>query len=168
MMKLIYAPNHMLETQVEKFDFENLNPYAIAEEMVEVMEKHKGLGLAANQDGLNAQVFVMKPQLNMMKPFALFNPVIRGLSKEIEAGEESCLSYPDLVLKIRRPKSVMIEYTNAEQQQKQLKLDDIDARIFLHEYDHLYGINFVDRVSKLKIDMAKKKAKKRNKIYGRT
>jgi peptide deformylase len=168
MMKLIYAPNHMLETPVEKFDFENLNPIAIAEEMIEVMEKHNGIGLAANQVGLNGQVFVMKPQISMMQPFAVFDPIIRGLSKEIEEGEESCLSYPDLVIKVKRPKSVMIEYTNTAREQKQLKLNDMDARIFLHEYDHLHGINFVDRISKLKLDMAVKKSQKRKKIYGRT
>ena len=168
MMKLIYAPNHMLETPVDKFDFENLNPLAIAEQMIEVMDKHHGVGLAANQVGLNGQVFVMKPQIRMMQPFAGFDPIIRGFSKELEEGEESCLSYPDLVIKVKRPKSVMIEYTNTAREQKQLKLNDMDARIFLHEYDHLHGINFVDRISKLKLDMAVKKSQKRKKLYGRT
>ena len=167
-MKLIYAPNHMLETPVDKFDFENLNPLAIAEQMIEVMDKHNGVGLAANQVGLNGQVFVMKPQISMMQPFAVFDPIIRGLSKELEEGEESCLSYPDIDIKVKRPKSVMIEYTNTAREQKQLKLNDMDARIFLHEYDHLHGINFVDRISKLKLDMAVKKSQKRKKLYGRT
>ena len=46
------------------------------------------------------------------------------------------------------------------------KFDDLDARIFLHEYDHLYGIQFIDRVSKLKLEMAEKKRYKKRKIHG--
>jgi peptide deformylase len=167
MMELIKAPNPMLETPVEKFDFVNLNPKAIEAQMIELMLKNNGLGLAANQVGLNARVFVMKPQKLRLPPFAVFDPVIEGLSNEKDIAPEGCLSYPGLVLNVKRPISVMLRFFNSDQEEKRLKLDEIDARIALHEYDHLFGVNFVDRVSKLKFDIAMRKMKKRMK-YGRT
>lgn len=166
MMKLVLAPDVQLETPVVPFDFENLNPHAIAEEMIELMLREGGLGLAANQVGLNAQVFVMKPILEKTGPFAVFNPIIAGLSKETELGPEGCLSHPGLFLKVKRPISCIVEFLDVNQEKKRLKLNDIDARIFLHEYDHLYGIQYIDRVSKLKYKFAEKKRLKKEKMNG--
>jgi len=142
--------------------------------MIELMNKHSGLGLSANQVGFPMQIFVMKALLNKKHgdPVIVMNPIIKGLSEEIEAGVEGCLSHPDLILKVRRPVSVMVEFDTLTSDLKDVihieaKYDDIDARIFLHEYDHLYGIQFIDRVSKLKLDMAeKKRLKKGKKVNG--
>jgi len=176
MMKLIKAPDVMLETQVQKFDIENIHPAPIAMEMIDIMTKESGLGLSANQVGFDGQIFVMRAVLNKQfgSPVVVINPVIKGLSKEIEPGVEGCLSHPGLVLKVRRPVSCMVEFDTLTPDMKstmhvEAKFDDIDARIFLHEYDHLYGIQFIDRVSKLKLEMAEKKRvknKKKGKVYG--
>jgi peptide deformylase len=116
----------------------------------------------------------MKALLNKQHgdPVIVMNPIIKGLSEEIESGVEGCLSHPDLILKVRRPVSVMVEFDTLTSDMKDVihieaKYDDIDARIFLHEYDHLYGIQFIDRVSKLKLNMAeKKRLKKGKKVNG--
>jgi peptide deformylase len=142
--------------------------------MIELMQKHSGLGLSANQVGFPMQIFVMKALLNKQHgdPVIVMNPIIKGLSEEIESGVEGCLSHPDLILKVRRPVSVMVEFDTLTSDMKDVihieaKYDDIDARIFLHEYDHLYGIQFIDRVSKLKLNMAeKKRLKKGKKVNG--
>jgi peptide deformylase len=142
--------------------------------MIDVMNKEGGIGLSANQVGLNAQIFVMKPVLNKQygSPLVVINPIVTGISKEIEEGIEGCLSHPGLMLKVRRPISCIVEFDTLTDDFKNVihvdtKFDDIDARIFLHEYDHLHGIQFIDRVSKLKLKLAEKKIEKRKK-NGRT
>ena len=174
MMQLITAPNHMLESPVVKFNYEALHPGPIALDMIELMNKESGLGLSANQVGLNAQIFVMKAILNKEHgdPLVVINPVIKGLSQEKESSVEGCLSHPGLFLKVKRPISCVVEFDTLTNDLKDVihveaKFDDIDARIFLHEYDHLHGIQFIDRVSKLKLEMAEKKRfKKQRKING--
>jgi len=168
MMKLILAPNVMLETSVDKFDPSYMHPAPIALDMIDLMTKESGLGLSANQVGLNAQIFVMKPILNKKygQHTVVMNPVIKGLSKEIEEGVEGCLSHPGLFLKVKRPISCIVEFDTLTDDLRDVihveeKFDDIDARIFLHEYDHLHGIQYIDRVSKLKYQLAEKKRIKR-------
>lgn len=173
-MNLIKAPNVMLENPVQRFDIENIHPAPIALEMIELMNKESGLGLSANQVGFDGQIFVMKSLLNKQygSPMVVINPIIKGLSKEIEQGIEGCLSHPGLLLKVRRPISCMVEFDTLTSDFKNVihvdtKFDDIDARIFLHEYDHLHGIQFIDRVSKLKLQLAeKKRLKQKRKIHG--
>jgi peptide deformylase len=102
----------------------------------------------------------------------VLNPIIKGLSAEIEEGIEGCLSYPGILLKVRRPISCIVKFDTLTNDLKDVihvetKFDDIDSRIFLHEYDHIHGIQFTDRVSKLKLQMAEKRKVKRNK-NGRT
>lgn len=162
-MKLVIAPDEFLDKEVKEFDFDNLDAKAIEAEMVATMEKEGGIGLSANQVGLDAQIFVMKTFLDketFPAPFAVINPVIEGISKEIEAGPEGCLSHPDLFLTVRRPKAVRVKFLDSNAKECKIQLNDFDARIFLHEYDHLHGIDFTHRVSKLKLDMARKKQKK--------
>jgi peptide deformylase len=147
-----------------------MHPAPLALDMIDIMNKESGLGLSANQVGLNAQIFVMKTILNKThgNPLVVINPIITGLSKEIEEGIEGCLSHPDLFLKVRRPISCTVEFDTLTNDLKSVihvdtKFDDIDARIFLHEYDHLHGIQFTNRVSKLKLTMAEKRRLKRKK-----
>jgi peptide deformylase len=158
----------MLETPVKTWPFDQLHPAPIALDMIDIMLKESGLGLSANQVGVPFQIFVMKPVLNKQygDSTVVINPVIKGLSKETEEGPEGCLSHPGLFLKVKRPISCIVEFDTLTSDFKNVihvetKFDDIDARIFLHEYDHLHGIQYVDRVSKLKYKMAEKRRIKR-------
>jgi peptide deformylase len=163
-MKLIYSPDPWLEKQVQPFDFDALNAEEVEKEMIDIMLKEGGIGLSANQVGLDAQVFVMKPILLTDKtPFALFNPSIEQVTINNADEPEGCLSHPNLFLKVKRPRGVVVNYLDKTGKECKLELYDIDARCFLHEYDHLQGIEFTERVSKLKLDMARKKQKKVNK-----
>jgi peptide deformylase len=174
-MKLITAPNAMLETPVEKFDFEYFgHPAPIALDMIDLMRKEGGLGLSANQVGFPFQIFVMRAVLNKQygDVTVVMNPIIKGLSQEMEKNPEGCLSHPGLILKVKRPISCIVEFDTLTSDFKNVihveaKYDDIDARVFLHEYDHLHGIQFIDRVTKLQYDMAEKRRVKRIK-NGRT
>jgi peptide deformylase len=127
-----------------------------------------GIGLSANQVGLDAQIFVIKPHLlESNEPFAVINPTIESLTPEVEILPEGCLSHPDLFLQVKRPRGLVAKYLDITAKECIIELYDIDARCFLHEFDHLYGIEFIDRVSKLKLELARKKQFKRIK-NGRT
>lgn len=168
-MKLVKSPDPWLERIVDPFDFESMDAAAIAQEMIQTMEAEGGIGLSANQVALNAQIFVMKPHLlEDNTPFTVINPVILEISSDIELMPEGCLSHPDLFLSVKRPKGIIAKYFDIDAKECIIELYDIDARCFLHEYDHLQGIEFVDRVSKVKLDMARKKQQKIRKKYGRT
>ena len=99
------------------------------------------------------------------EPFAVINPVIQKISEETSLEYEGCLSYPNLILKISRPRKLVASFLDADAKECTIELEGYDARCFLHEYDHLQGIDFTDRVSKLKLDMAKKKKAKIEKRY---
>ena len=161
-MELIHAPNDWLNKKVKDFDFEQMNAVEIAQEMVDIMSKNYGLGLSANQVGLDASIFVIQPKehAELKEPFAVINPEILKVSNETQLGPEGCLSYPGLFINVSRPKELVAKFLDAEAKECILTLRGLDARCFLHEYDHLQGIEFTDRVSKLKLEMAKKKQKK--------
>lgn len=161
-MKLIEAPNSWLEKIVQPYDFDTDDIDITSQKMIDIMIARSGLGLSANQVELDAQIFVMRPQLTEDKsPLTVINPSIVAVSEETDIQAEGCLSYPDLYLDVKRPKSIIAKYFDTDGVECTIELYDIDARCFLHEYDHLQGIVFTDRVSKLKLDRALKKQQKR-------
>jgi len=171
-MKLITYPNDFLEKRVDPFDFETQDAKQIEKDMIEIMEKHQGVGLAANQVEFNGQIFIIKPTglkgYEDEKPFAIINPKITAVSEEMIEGEEGCLSFPLLYLKVKRPFGLVTECLDSSGKECTIELTGWNARIFGHEYDHLYGINYIDRVSKLKLDLAKKKQQKLIKKFSRS
>ena len=169
-LKLVRYPDPFLAKEVAPFDFDKYNAVEIEAEMIRLMEEEKGVGLSANQVGLDAQIFVMKPDElkghEDNKPFAIINPKITAVSQDTVLGEEGCLSFPLLFFKVKRPTGMVIEYLDSTNKECTIELVGWNARIAGHEYDHLYGINFTDRVSKLKLDIAKKKQIKLLKRFG--
>ena len=160
-MELIKAPNEWLDRVVKPFDFDTLDAKDISERMIELMRSQSGLGMSANQVGIDGQIFVMRPILLEDKtPLVVINPEVVSASTETELMVEGCLSYPDLFLHVKRPKHIVAKYLDIDAKECTIELYDIDARCFLHEFDHLNGIKFTDRVSKLKLDRALKKQKK--------
>lgn len=167
-MKLLLHPNSFLETPVKPFDIAVYDPFEISAGLTEVMIAHSGLGLSANQVGFDGQIFTMTPILNksLGSIITVINPVVLEVGMTSNTGVEGCLSHPGLYLNVKRPKTCTVEFmclTNNSSQVtiERLELHNNDARIFLHEYDHLMGVQFTDRVSKTKLCMAKKKRQKR-------
>ncbi len=161
MMKLIKSPNTWLQKTVDPFDFNTLDAKEVSENMIALMTQEGGIGLSANQVGINAQIFVMKPHLlEDNSPLTVINPTIDKVSINSELMPEGCLSHPDLFLKVTRPKGLVVKFLDIDAKECIMELYDLDARCFLHEYDHLQGIEFTNRVSRLKLDMAKKKQTK--------
>lgn len=163
-MKLIYSPDPWLEKQVKEFDFDALDAKEISDNMIDIMSSNRGIGLSANQVGLDAQIFVMKPHLlDDTSILTIINPTIESVTINMKMDKEGCLSHPNLWLNIKRPRGLHVKYLDIHGKECTIELYDIDARCFLHEWDHLQGIEFTDRVSKLKLQMAKKKLHKLNK-----
>jgi peptide deformylase len=157
-MQLVKSPSQWLQKKVQPFNFDEQDAAGIADSMIQLMEKEGGIGLSANQVALDAQIFVMKPYLLTDKtPFAVINPEIVEVTVNTEDDPEGCLSHPGLYINVKRPKGIVAKYLDINAKECTIELYDIDARCFLHEYDHLNGIEFTDRVSKLRLHRAKKK-----------
>lgn len=163
-MKLIYHPHPALEKQVQPFDFDKLDAKDIEKQMIDIMTSNHGVGLASNQVDLDAQIFVMEPKdlegYEDGKPFAVINPKIEAVSEQRILGEEGCLSFPGLFFKVDRAQALMAKFLDSNAKECTIEFIGWNARIFQHEFDHLQGINYIDRVSKMKVDMAKKKQQK--------
>jgi len=162
-MELLKISDPILRDIPTEFDFETQNAQELADKLWAKCRELRGLGLSANQVGIDARVFVMGTADDNRKN--MFNPNIIGVSKETELAAEGCLSLPGLWLNIRRPKEVTISYKNVAGEYVVEQLAGLEARIALHEYDHMVGLNFMDRASKLKREMALKSLEKRAKRY---
>jgi peptide deformylase len=151
-------PNHELMNRVPKlFDFEKDKDSAcfIGSVLFQKMGDLGGIGLSANQLGLDMQVFVMAN--NDDKGIYIFNPQIIETSKQEVTFKEGCLSYPGIFLYIKRPLEIKAKYYNEFGEENVVVYRGLTARVFQHEYDHMMGTDFTRKVSKFKLNLAKKK-----------
>ena len=134
----------------------------LSEAMFDTMKKYGGIGLSANQVGLPFNMFVVgdHPEIEKGLKMTCFNPMIISSSVEEETMKEGCLTFPFVFLSITRPRKVVVKYEDENGDLKEGSLDGMISRVFQHEHDHMLGKTFVDGVSKLKLDMAYKKAEK--------
>ena len=110
------------------------------------MFHHNGVGLSANQIGIEERAFVMMIDIESQETITCFNPRIIKESKGEVVMEEGCLSYPELFLDISRPSTIVVKYEDEGKQIHKKQLTGYYARIFQHEYDHMEGIDFTERV----------------------
>jgi len=157
-MKLVESTHPLLYEPTKEFVFDgSTDPKELSETMFELMEKHQGVGLSANQIGLNYKVFVLGHEGYKL---TVFNPRIMEESKEQVIMEEGCLSFPLVIVKVKRPKSIVAEYQDETGEKLRINLSGLTARIFLHEYDHMLGITMRQRVSAIKWNVANGKKRK--------
>lgn len=152
-----------LKTPSVEYDF-NIDGDAklLERQLIEIMIKNKGIGLAANQVGIAKRVFVMGKDSynNFSNPCAMFNPIIVESSNILLEDREGCLSYPGLWLKIKRPEWVLVGYYDSDGILKENKFQGYAAKCFQHELDHLNGVCFIDKISRLKLQLAMRKQRK--------
>lgn len=122
------------------------------------MKLFGGIGLSANQCGVLHRVFIL--EANNGQIVACINPKVIKQSDELAKENEGCLSFPGLSLRIERPLSIDVEFTNLDGELIQATLEDTEARCFLHELDHMNGIRFVDHVGAATLHMARQKQEK--------
>ena len=166
-LKLIDPMNDLLKRAPAKFDFEKADPIQVKEDLLEAMEWVGGVGLSANQVGLDMAVFVIGDGQEEGVTKAFYNPEIVGCSKDEDVMKEGCLSFPGLWLMVKRPKQVVIKYYDEDNEEKIETYEGVAARVILHEYDHMLGANFTMRVSKLKLERAFKALEKKIKKHQR-
>jgi peptide deformylase len=145
--------------EVTEFDTPDLHKFL--DDMFESMYAHKGVGLAAPQIGIPRKIAVIDVS-NGEKPedkLVLINPTIVKVDGKQE-GEEGCLSIPGFREQVKRGRSVIIRARNVQGELFERTGEDLLARAFLHETDHLYGKLYITHISALKRDLMKRKIKK--------
>ena len=133
---------------IEKFE----NDY------IKLMLDEKGMGMAANQVGITKRFFAIGHETfdTFQKHAIIWNPEVISFSKEKVIDLEGCLSFKGVWLKVERPSTVEVKYETTQGETKTARLEGMESKCFQHECDHLDGITFNKRVSKLRWDMAKK------------
>ncbi|MGD0772115.1 MAG: peptide deformylase [Candidatus Solibacter sp.] len=152
----------VLEREAEKVtEFDTPELHKFLDDMFESMYAAKGVGLAAPQIGFSRKISVIDVS-NGERPedkLVLINPSIVKVEGKQE-GEEGCLSIPGFREQVRRGRSVTIRAQNAKGEVFEQTAEDLLARAFLHETDHLNGRLYITHISALKRDLMKRKIKK--------
>ena len=146
------------DNMLKEEGFENRKE--LSDLMFDTMKKYGGIGLTCNQVGLPFNMFVLGDHIQLENGLKMtcFNPFIVTRSEETVVMKEGCLTYPFLFLSITRPRKVVVKYEDENKELKEAHLDGMMSRIFQHEYDHIMGRTFTERASKMKLDLAYKKA----------
>lgn len=161
-LQLVDDNHPFLSTVLEEFDFNNPpeDPIQLAHKLAATMTSHGGMGLSANQVGLPYRVFTMATS-----PITTcFNPRIVDQGDEQILLDEGCLSFPGLLVKIKRVKSIKVRFTLPNGEVKTEKYSGITARVFLHELDHMNGVKFISRAGTMAKSVAIRKWSKLKKI----
>ena len=156
--KIVTLPDPVLKRKahtVNKFD---KDLHALLDDMVETMRAAPGVGLAAPQIGLSERIIVIeyfeRPEDEEVeeapkKVWAVINPEIVKASEEMLMGVEGCLSIPGLVGEVERHMEVQVKGLNRHGKPMKVRAKGWLARIFQHEIDHLNGVLFTERATRL-------------------
>ncbi len=125
----------------------------LAQDMVETMDVSNGIGIAAQQVGHAIKLFVLRRYIDgpdgkwtVSEPIVYINPKIVAHSKETWVSDEGCLSIPKINLPVERPVKIKVEYTRLDGSHVVEEIEGMNARVILHENDHINGVLFIDRV----------------------
>ena len=137
-----------------KFNFEDVDASMLTNIMLDRMTEMGGVALSAPQVGLNICMFVMGIDQARIE---VFNPIIVSYSKDESLMNEGSLTFPGMLVVVKRPTTVTVEYYNKKGELQQNKFQGLTARIFQHAFDHLQGTSIKEKVSKLKWELATKR-----------
>lgn len=143
-LNIRYLGDPVLRKKAEKIDKFDDNLKELMPEFIKQMYKLDGVGLAAPQLGIAKAFFVMDDGESFR---VVINPEIKSFFGENKRLEEGCLSVPGIYADIERPEGIKVVYQNEEGKIIEEELHENASRIFQHEYDHLEGILFTDKLS---------------------
>jgi peptide deformylase len=148
MLRVIQYPHPTLRRMSKPLKRVDVDLRDIVREMFELMYKHRGVGLAANQVDLPYRLFITNPSgdPNSGEEHVFINPVLRRPRGMVEA-EEGCLSIPEVYAPVKRAEKIDIDAYDLDGQPVRLELDGLHARVVQHENDHIDGRLFIDRLS---------------------
>jgi peptide deformylase len=152
---ILYGSSSLRKHSTEINEEDNI--YEISDMLSETLKKAKGIGLAAPQINLLKRVFVIdttpliEEDITIEKFEGIFiNPVIIDKNSENIIYREGCLSLPDIFEEVVRPEKIIVRFLDIQLKTHEEELDGIKSRIFQHEFDHLNGVLFIDKISLLK------------------
>ena len=162
-LKLRYFPDPVLKQKSKKITTFDSSVRKLAEDMLDTMYNNDGVGLAAPQVGVCKQIMVIDvnagEEEEPRKPIVFINPTIIEKEGEI-VGQEGCLSFPGIYEYIERADEITVEACDETGKRFELSGCDYFSACVQHEIDHLDGIVFINRMSRLKATLVRKKMKK--------
>lgn len=144
-LKIILYPDLRLRKISEPVTAFDADLKALADRMFELMRQEQGVGLAAPQVGVNLRLFVMNPTGEPQDDRVVVNPELFDADGN-ELDEEGCLSLPKIRAQIERATKLRLKGQDVEGKPFEIELNDFDARVVQHEFDHLNGIMLMDRM----------------------
>jgi peptide deformylase len=145
-MQIVYYPDPVLQRRADPVDPAMEGLQDLAERMLLTMQDARGVGLAAPQIGRSLRLFVASESGEPEEGIIFINPEIRPFGSPLPF-EEGCLSLPGINGMVTRPESVEISWTDVDGQRKTETFSELMARIIQHEFDHLEGVLFFERMS---------------------
>ncbi len=152
---LIYYGNPTLRKHAKAIKEITDETRALVEDMIEIMNTHNGIGLAAPQAGILSRVFITcVPKEDESGEWidgtlrVFINPKILNVSNEKQIDQEGCLSIPKIFGHVERPKVVTVSAQDLEGKPFEITLEGLEARCVLHENDHINGVLYIDRLNK--------------------
>lgn len=159
---IVLFGEQVLESQAEAVtEFDTPELHKLIEDMFESMYAAKGVGLAAPQIGIGKRIAVIDLSVgeDPQQKIVLINPEVTRKG-EFQTGEEGCLSLPGFREQVTRPKSVAVRAQNVKGEWFEMNGEELLARAFCHEIDHLNGRLYISHVSALKRDLIRRKVRK--------
>lgn len=153
-LEIIQLGDPVLRTKAQLVEnIQDLRIQKLIDDLITTVKQANGVGIAAPQVRVSDRLFVVAsrpnpryPNAPEMEPTAIINPKILAHSTDIIKGWEGCLSIPGIRGLVPRYQAIEVEYTDQNGKLQKQEMNDFVARIFQHEYDHLDGIVFLDRL----------------------
>jgi len=145
-MRILYYPDPVLQRRAEPVDPAMEGLQELAEQMLFAMHEARGVGLAGPQIGELLRLFVVSESGEPENGLVFINPEIRPFGSPV-AFEEGCLSLPGINGEVTRPQTVEVTWTDLDGERKTAIFADLMARIIQHEFDHLEGVLFIERLT---------------------
>ncbi|XP_010492278.1 PREDICTED: peptide deformylase 1B, chloroplastic/mitochondrial [Camelina sativa] len=166
-LKIVEYPDPILRAKNKRIGVFDENLKNLVDAMFDVMYKTDGIGLSAPQVGLNVQLMVFNPagEPGEGEEIVLVNPKINKFSDKLVPFDEGCLSFPGIYAEVVRPQSVKIDARDITGARFSISLSRLPARIFQHEYDHLEGVLFFDRMTDQVLDSIREELEALEKKY---
>jgi len=153
----VFGENHpMLSVAIPEYTEAIPNPSMknLVARLKMTMKLYNGIGLSANQCGIFQRVFVIGTEHFQI---ACINPKVVAQSEELSKENEGCLSFPGMFMKIERPIWVDAEFYDETGAFKQIRLEGLTAKCYLHELDHMNGVKFIEHAGPLAVQMARQR-----------
>jgi len=161
-LEILTYPDEFLKQPAKPVDQLDDSIQQLIDDMAETMYQAPGVGLAATQIGSDKRIIVYDPVADKEEQAfqVLINPMILSLEGNYLSEDEGCLSVPGLRANVKRAAHAVVEGLDRNGEPLHIEAQDFLAVLLQHEIDHLDGILFIDRISKLKREMYKRKVKK--------